>query len=98
MNRIPKASYTPEFRAEALKLAHEVGSSEAARRLSISIKTLANWQRSDKAGDLAKIGSTQRPKTEAESELSRVKRELAEVKMERDLLKKFAAGFARQSR
>ncbi|VVE84613.1 transposase [Pandoraea sputorum] len=42
MNRIPKASYTPEFRAEAVKLAHEVGSSEAAKRLSISIKTLAN--------------------------------------------------------
>jgi transposase len=49
MNRIPKASCTPEFRAEAVKLAHEVGGGEAARRLSISIKTLANWQRSDKA-------------------------------------------------
>ncbi|WP_150811658.1 transposase, partial [Pandoraea sputorum] len=69
MIRIPKASYTPEFRAEAVKLAHQMGSGEAARRLSISIKTLANWHRSDKAGELAKIGSTPRPKTEAESAL-----------------------------
>lgn len=91
MNRIPKATYTKEFREEAVKLAHDVGSSEAARRLSISIKTLANWLRADKTGKLAKVGNTQRPLMEVEVELSRVKRELAEVKMERDLLKKFAA-------
>ncbi len=41
MNRIPKAVYTKEFREEAVKLAmtNGVGVSEAARRLSISMKT-----------------------------------------------------------
>jgi transposase len=44
MNRIPKAVYMKEFRDEAVKLAITGGVdiSEAARRLSISIRTLTN--------------------------------------------------------
>jgi transposase len=100
MNRIPKAVYTKEFREEAVKLAmtNGVGVSEAARRLSISMKTLANWVRAAKAGTLENVGQSQRPLMEVEAELGRVKRELAEVKMERDLLKKFATYFAKESR
>lgn len=100
MNRIPKAVYTKEFREEAVKLAMTdgVGVSEAARRLSISMKTLANWVRATKAGKLENVGQYQKPLTEIEAELGRVKRELAEVRMERDLLKKFATYFARESR
>ena len=44
----------------------------------------------------AACGSASKPLTEIEAELGRVKRELAEVKMERDLLKKFATYFARE--
>ncbi len=100
MNRIPKAVYTKEFREEAVKLAMTdgVSVSEAARRLSISMKTLANWVRAAKDRKLEKVGQTQKPQTEIESELGRVMRELAEVKMERDLLKKFATYFAKESR
>lgn len=100
MNRIPKAVYTKEFREEAVKLAltEGVGVSEAARRLSIPMKSLANWVYAAKAGRLGKVGQQQKPLTELEMELNRVKRELAEVKMERDLLKKCAAYFAKESR
>jgi len=89
MNRIPKAVYTKEFREEAIKAAMTdgVGVSEAARRLSISMKTLANWVRAAKDGKLENVGQSQKPLTEIEAELGRLKRELAEVKMERDLLK-----------
>jgi transposase len=89
MNRIPKAVYTKEFREEAVKLAMTdgVSVSEAARRLSISMKTLANWVRAAKDGKLENVGQNQKPPTEIEAELGRLKRELAEVKMERDLLK-----------
>jgi transposase len=59
---------------------------------------LANWLRASKAGKLEEIGRQEKPQTELEAELHRVKRELAEVKMERDLLKKFAAYFAKESR
>jgi transposase len=50
-----------------------------------------------KAGKLGEIGKAYRPLTEVEMELSRTKKELAEVKMERDILKKAAAYFARES-
>lgn len=54
--------------------------------------------RAANAGTLAEIGKQPAAMSEAELELARVKRELAEVKMERDLLKKFAAYFAREQR
>ena len=51
----------------------------------------------DKAGRLGEIGKTYKPLTEIEIELYRTKRDLAQVKMERDILKKAAAYFARES-
>lgn len=98
MNRVPKARYTKEFREEPVKLAEAVGALEASRRLSVPLKSLANWLRASKAGKLEEVGRRQKPQTELEAELYRVKRELTEVKMERDLLKKFAAYFAKESR
>jgi len=99
MQRIPKGSYTREFREEAVKLVKEGKFSlpEAARRLSLPTSTIANWVRADAAGKLSNIGKSQHPLTETEAELSRVKRELAEMRMERDLLKKAAAYFAKES-
>jgi transposase len=72
--------------------------SEAARRLSISIKTLSNWLRLAREGKLEQVVQSQAAPTDTKVELACVKRELAEVKMERDLLKKFAAYFVKQSR
>jgi transposase len=90
MKRIPKAVYTKEFREAAVKLALSdgVGVSKAARRVSITMKTLANWVRAAKDGKLENVGQIRKPLTEIEAELGRLKRELAEVKMEHDLLKK----------
>jgi len=67
-NRIPRAVYTKELRDEAVKLAltEGVGISEASRRLSIPIKTLANWVRAAKAGKLKDVGQHQKPLTEME--------------------------------
>jgi len=53
--------------------------------------------KADKAGTLGEIGKTYRPLTEVEMELVRSKKELAVVKMERDILKKAAAYFAKES-
>ena len=41
-----------------------VGVSEATRRLSISMKTLANWVRAAKAGMLERVGQYGKPLTE----------------------------------
>ena len=70
---------------------------EAGRRLSLAPSTIGSWVKAYRAGKLGGIGKTQRPLTEIEMELARTKKELVEVKMERDILKKAAAYFARES-
>lgn len=98
--RIPKAIYSKELREQAVKLVAEEGLSakEAARRLTLPVSTLASWLKASQTGKLGEIGKTQRPLTEIELKLAKTKRELAEVKMERDLLKKAAAYFAKDVR
>ncbi len=100
MERLPQGKYTPEFRAEAVKLLEKEKLSvrQAAKRLSIPVSSLDNWVRAAKRGILADVGKGQRIPAELELELSRMRKELAEVKMERDLLKKFATYFAKESR
>ena len=66
----------------------ELTISEAARRLPMSEKTLANWVFRARQGQLAGLGETRRSVTDLEAEVARLKRELAEARMERDILKK----------
>jgi len=99
LKRGPQGKYTKELREEAVKLVTEEKLSlpEAARRLSLPLSTLGNWIKACKEGRLGAIGKTYRPLTEIEMELARTKKELADVKMERDILKKAAAYFAKES-
>ena len=99
MKGVPQGRYTREFRQEAVKLVTEERLSlpEAARRLSLAPSTLGYWVKAHWAGKLGVVGKTYRPLTEVEMDLARTKKELAEVKMERDILKKAAAYFARES-
>ena len=99
MKRGPQGRYTKELREEAVKLVLEEKLSvpEAARRLSLPLSTLGNWLKACKEGRLGEIGNNYRPLTDLEMELARTKKELADVKMERDILKKAAAYFAKES-
>ncbi len=99
MKSIPPGRYTREFRQEAVRLVIEEGMAcrEAALQLSLAPSTLTYWVKAYKAGKLGEIGKAQKPLTDLEMELARTKKELAEVKMERDILKKAAAYFARES-
>ncbi len=99
MKKIPNGKYSKEFRIESARLVIEegLGILEAARRLSLPTSTLATWLKAYKKGTLSNIGKNQRQLSEQELEISRLKRELATVKMERDLLKKAAAYFAKES-
>ena len=99
MKGVPQGRYTREFREEAVKMVTEerISLPEASRRLSLPPSTLATWVKQFKAGRLGEVGKTYRPLTEIEMDLARTKRELAEVKMERDILKKAAAYFAKES-
>jgi transposase len=99
MERIPRAIYSRELREEAVRLVAEEGLRipEVGRRLSVSPSTIRYWVKANKEGKLKEVGKQQRPVTEIEMELARVKRELAEARMERDILKKAAAYFAKES-
>ncbi|MEQ1783803.1 MAG: transposase [Hyphomonadaceae bacterium] len=93
MDRVPRQQYTKEFREQAVQLVleKEVTIPEAARRLSMSGKTLERWVSRARQGQLAELGERRRPVTE----LSRLKRELVEVRMERDILKNTTAYVAK---
>jgi transposase len=97
MEHLPRQQYTKEFREQAVRLVLEqqVTIPEAARRLSMSGKTLERWVCHARRGQLATLGESRRPVTEVAAELSRLKRELAEARMERDILKKATAYFAK---
>jgi transposase len=97
MERSPKNLYSPEFREQAISLCQEekLGLTETAKRLSFPTGTLKNWAAIARQGKLGNVGKRQ--KLPSDLELAKVKRGLAEVKMERGLLKKCAAYFARAS-
>ena len=90
--------YTPEFRVEAVKLVTEQGLSQetAAKRLGIPKGTLANWVAAVKASFRPAVPGA-RSALELEAENARLRKELAEARMERDILKKATAYFARES-
>ncbi len=99
MKGIPQGRYTKEFREEAVKMVKDGGMSlpEAARRLSLPPSMLGNRLKAHKTGKLGDIGKTREPLTDIEMGPARVKKELVETRMERDLLKKAAAYFAKES-
>ena len=100
MEQIPRQQSTKEFREQTVQLVLEqpVTIPEAARRLNMSSKTLKNWVRQARRGQLATVGASRRPVTELEAELSRLKRELVEARMERDILKQATAYVAKAQR
>jgi len=102
MEKLPKQVYTSEYRQQAVEMItrDKLSVAEVSRKLSMSPKTLANWVKRARDGELptARTGAVaHRVVTEAEAEVSRLRRENAELRMERDILKKSAAYFASES-
>lgn len=98
MERVPKGVYTKEFKEEAVKLVTEAGLSiaEVARRVSVGKSTIEYWVRQARKGNLPD-DHRKKPVTAEEMEVNRLRREVAELKMERDILKKATAYFAKES-
>ena len=103
IEKLHRQVYTNEFRQQAVELItrERLSLAEAARRLSILPKTLLKWVRRAKTGALssssANSGAARHTVTDAEAEVSRLRRENAELRMESDILKKSAAYFASES-
>lgn len=98
---VPSRRYTNEFKVEAVRLGQSVGYSEASRRLGIPESSLFNWVRLERAGKLgasASVLALPRSAKELEAEVDRLRRELAAIKVDNEILKKAAAYFAKESR
>ena len=97
MEKRKRRTFTPEFRAEAIKLAKESGKGigELAAELGLSESCLRKWV----TQAIVDTGPGQTgPLTTAErEEISRLRREVKTLRMERELLKKWAAFFAKES-
>jgi len=91
--------YTKEFKLEAVQLALSQGRtvSETARHLGIRPNMLNRWVREYKA-DTEHSFPGQGKLREPDEQFRRLRKELADTKMERDILKKALAIFSKPSR
>ena len=94
MSTRKKRSFTPEEKADAVRMVSEVGNlSKVARDLDLTASSLRNWVKQARidAGKGAEGALT----TEERKELRKLRRENRILQMERDFAKKAAAFFAK---
>jgi transposase len=86
------STFSDDFKRDAVAQITERGYpvSEVSERLGVSKHSLYAWKR--------KFAKTASGETEKDAEIRRLKRELARVSEERDILKKATAYFARDAK
>ncbi len=96
--RKKKPNYTKEFKEDAVKLVIEQGYSntEVGRRLGVPTSNVSRWVRqfSEEKQDISENGVSRR---ELEAENRRLMKENKRLHMEREILKKATAFFAKES-
>lgn len=90
--------FSREFKLEAVKLVRERGVTiaQAARDLDVHENVLRKWIK-DVAGDPAHAFPGHGQMKPEQLEIERLRREVTKLKAERDILKKAAAYFAKES-
>ena len=93
MVRRRRIRYTPEFKAEALRRLQQSDQPirHLARDLGVSAMTLHRWI------NAARPPVVERLTTDERTELSALRREVHQLRQERDILKKATAFFAKQT-
>jgi len=93
-----RRKFTREFKLEAVRLVREraVTVAQAARDLDLGQTVLRKWLRAVEADSKSAFPGQGQQKPE-QVEVTQLRREVARLKMERDLLKKAAAYFAKES-
>ena len=93
-----RRQFTREFKLEAVRLITDRGVSvvQAARDLEVGEGMLRRWAK-EVSGDTQHVFPGQGQMKPEQLELERLRREVAKLKAERDILKKAAAYFAKES-
>ena len=93
-----RPKYTIEFKQDAAKLVNEKGYThkQAADNLGISLSTIGRWVRAEQ-GSIAP-SSTKKSVLNLtdQGELTRLRKEVGQLRMEREILKKAAVFFAKE--
>lgn len=92
MKQKGRREYSQEYKQEAVQLAKKLGISSASRKLDIPLSCLQRWKSQkqapvEKSQDIVKL----------QSEVRRLKKELAEEKAVVEMLKKATAFFSKES-
>jgi transposase-like protein len=97
MAKRKRRAFTPEFKAETVRLIRESGKSigAVARELDLTETAVRDWVR--RAEVDAGRGRPGALTTEEREELARLRREVRTLRMERDILKKATAFFAKEN-
>ena len=97
MAKRKRRAFTDEYKAETVRLIHESGKTIAvvARELGLTESAVRAWVR--QVGIDAGHGPTGAVTSEEREELGRLRREVRTLRMERDILKKATAFFAKES-
>ena len=95
MPRRNRRKYTPEQKADAVRMVREAGNlAKVARDLDLTESSLRNWvQQADIDEGHGPEGALT---TEERDELRRLRRDVRTLEMEREFLKKAAAFFAKE--
>lgn len=96
-NRRARRKFTTEFKADVVRLCREDGANvtEISQRLGLTESAVRNWI---KQADVDAAGGTADALSTAErEELQRLRRDNKRLQMERDILKKAATFFAKES-
>lgn len=93
-----RKSYTLEFKQEAVRLVQEeqMSYAQVGKDLGVDRSSIRTWCRAAQEGLLGGPRSATRPMT-AEEELAKLRKEVRVLREERDILKKAAAFFAKET-
>lgn len=97
MKRVPRVAYTLEFKLEAIRRVRAGESMrKVAREIGVPEQSVRNWSKAHTEGKLG-MQTNGKPITPEQMEISRLRAEVARLRMESEILKKAAAYFARES-
>ena len=97
MKKRARRKFTAEYKAEVVRLIRDGGKTigEASRDLDLTESAVRHWV--TQAGVDAGVGGTGPLTTAERAELVALRREARQLRMEREILKKAAAFFAKES-